>query len=182
MAHAANWTTNQVHYEDLVLQAWRDFPADFGLRNHPEHPDASDIHKRVYQTLRPKGLVVSLGNKVFRLTDRGLAAALAIEPAEGATESVPKLRLARDEQAFLERAIASRALRTWESGRPDELIEYDARLFFEFSTGTPLQERALRVKAAGRAIQRADELGIPRAADLAALLKYLSTNFRYLWS
>src|SRR5438067_2194698 len=67
LAHAANWTTAKVPYEDLVLQAWQAFPHAFSLRNHPEHPDASDIHKRLYQSLRPAGFVVSLGNKVFRL-------------------------------------------------------------------------------------------------------------------
>jgi hypothetical protein len=181
LAHSAGWTTNQVPYEDLVLQAWRDFPGDFSLRNHPEHPDASDIHKRLYQTLRPKGYVVSLGNKVFRLTDSGLVAARAIQPSEQATMGTPNKRLARDEQAFLERAFASRAFRTWNAGHPDELIEFDARLFFEFSTGTPVAERALRVESAERAIDKASELSLTNAADLAALVRYLTIKFGYLW-
>ena len=58
---AANGTTAQVPYEEIVIQAWRDFPQTFSLRNHPEHPDSSDIHKRIYQTLKPKGLVIALG-------------------------------------------------------------------------------------------------------------------------
>ena len=60
-------TTSKVPYEELVLQAWRDFPQTFSLRNHPEHPDASDMHKTLYQALKPQGLVIPLGNKIFRL-------------------------------------------------------------------------------------------------------------------
>src|SRR5665811_1964919 len=63
MARAAKGTTDRIPYEEIVLQAWRDFPQAFSLRSHPEHPDASDIHKKLYQTLKPAGLVASLGNK-----------------------------------------------------------------------------------------------------------------------
>ena len=29
-------TTKRVNFEEIVLQAWNDFPADFSLLNHPE--------------------------------------------------------------------------------------------------------------------------------------------------
>ena len=29
---------NRVPFEEIVLQAWKDFPEQFSLRNHPEFP------------------------------------------------------------------------------------------------------------------------------------------------
>jgi hypothetical protein len=182
MARAAKGTTARVPYEELVLQAWRDFPQAFSLRNHPEHPDASDIHKRIYQTLKPAGLVVALGNKVFRLTDSGVAEARALLAAvEDRPSSVKPTRLARDEQVFVERALSSRAFATWQDGEPDRLIDYDARMFFQFSTGTAIAERQLRRKFAGDAIRKATIIGVDRADELRKLADFLLEKFGYLF-
>jgi hypothetical protein len=69
--NAANGTTESVAYEEIVLSAWRLFPEAFSLRNHPEYPDASDVHKPLYSTLRANGLVEPVGDKRFRLTNEG---------------------------------------------------------------------------------------------------------------
>lgn len=179
LARAADWTTKKVSYEDIVLQAWRDFPQAFSLRNHPEHPDASDIHKRIYQTLKPSGLVVSLGNKVFRLTDEGIERAQEFSATVGTVrhKHSSKPRLARDEQNFIERALASRAFSTWKSGESDKLIDYDARMFFQFSTGTPVADRNIRVDFAMRSIEKARQIGMADVQDLMMLANYLATRF-----
>ena len=183
MARAAKNTTAKVPYEELVLQAWRDFPQAFSLRNHPEHPDASDIHKRIYQTLKPAGLVVALGNKVFRLTDSGIAEARVLLAAieDQPSSAVKPTRLARDEQVFVERALSSRAFATWQSGEPDKLIDYDARMFFQFSTGTAMAERQLRRNFARDAINKAAAIGVDRADELSELADFLIEKFAYLF-
>jgi hypothetical protein len=179
LAHASNGTTVRVPYEELVLQAWRDFPQAFSLRNHPEHPDASDIHKRIYQTLRPAGLVAVLGNKVFRLTEKGISQADALINSKVAsqTHANEPLRLARDEQAYLERALSSRAFETWKAGESEKLIDYDARIFFQFSTGTPVSERQVRVAFAIGAITKARQIGVDQADSLEALAEFLVDRF-----
>lgn len=181
MARAAGWSTKRLPYEDLVLQAWREFPSEFSLRNHPEHPDASDIHKRLYQSLKPAGLVISLGNKVFRLTEDGVATARELEASTaGANTAPPQRRLSRSDRSYLQHAISSSAFRTWLAGAASDLIDYDARLFFQFSTGTPVAERRLKVAAADRAIMRAEELGVSEAGSLAALSQHLQVQFSSL--
>jgi hypothetical protein len=93
-----------VPYEELVLQARRDYPEAFSLRNHPEHPDASDIHKRLYQTLKPAGLIVSVGSKVFRLTEAGVNRAKELDApanAAGVATSATRARPGREEQHLL---------------------------------------------------------------------------------
>jgi len=182
LAHAAAWTTRRVPYEDLVLQAWRDFPAEFSLRNHPEHPDASDIHKRLYQTLKPKGLVVSVGNKIFRLTERGVETARNLESAiSGRTAQATPKRLGRSEETLIEQAMHSRAYVTWNAGEKDRLIDYDARMFFQFSTGTPVADRVLRARTTDEVFSRAIGLGVESARDLAALSRHLQEAFHHLF-
>jgi len=79
--HNSGRTTNKVPYEELVIQLWQDFPEVFSLRNHPEYPDASDVHKKLYHgPLKDEGLILSLSNKVFRLTDKGVARAGRLLP------------------------------------------------------------------------------------------------------
>ena|SRR5579863_4577741 len=178
--HVSGGTTNKVPYEELVLQAWRDFPEAFSLRNHPEFPDASDIHKKLYQELKSAGLVIPLGNKVFRLTDKGLErAAILTATLEGApvAQGHEKVRLARSEKNFMEHALRSRAFATWSAGHQEDLVDYDARMFFQFSTGTPIQERKRRVEFAKEAIQKACRVGAAGAPDLERLTEFLVEKF-----
>jgi hypothetical protein len=177
---AANGSTNRVPYEEIVLEAWRAFPESFSLRNHPEHPDASDIHKRLYQTLKPAGYIVSLGNKIFRLTDAGVAHAAALMDQSSPT-SHQRTRLSRDEERLLQHSLKSRALEKWELGNSDAIIDYDARLFFQFSTGTSRKDRRLRLKAMQDMITSASNLDHPKADELRQLTDYLHKKFRSLF-
>jgi hypothetical protein len=183
LVRAARWTTDKVAYEELVLAAWREFPSAFSLRNHPEHPDASDIHKRVYQSLKPAGFVMVLGNKVFRATEQGIARARSLESALGKIDPTPlkRARLARNEESFYTHAAKSRAFVVWRDGHPEQLIDYDSRIFFQFGTSTPIDQRRLRLEFAEATIAKAESLGLPQAADLRLLAQYLASTFRQLF-
>jgi hypothetical protein len=162
--------------------AWSEFPSAFSLRNHPEHPDASDIHKRVYQSLKPAGFAVVLGNKVFRATEQGLTQAHRLESALGKVDPTPlkRARLARTEEGFLTHAAKSRAFAVWREGHAEQLIDYDSRIFFQFGTSTPIGQRRLRVEFAQATISKAEGLGLPQASELRLLAEYLATTFRQL--
>lgn len=182
--HVSGGTTNKVPYEELVIQLWKDFPENFSLRNHREFPDASDVHKKLYNgPLKDEGLVTSLGNKVFRLTDKGIAQAAKVIASLKATPSMPshdKSRLSREEGNFIKHAQGSRAFTTWKAGEQGKLVDYDARVFFQFSTGTKVEDRKLKVNFAREAIQRASDIGVEGADDLAALADFLVDNFEGL--
>ncbi len=85
--------------------------------------------------------------------------------------------LARDEQAFIERALASRAFLTWRAGETEKLIDYDARMFFQFSTGTRVSDRRQRVDFAMSAIRKAELAGIGEAPELLGLANFLMSTF-----
>jgi hypothetical protein len=79
MLRLSGGTSRPLEYEDIVVQAWRLFPEDFGLRKYVrEHPDASDIHKPLYGPLKGRGYVLS-GNKKFKLTEKGVSFAAELE-------------------------------------------------------------------------------------------------------
>src|SRR3989344_68634 len=68
-------TTENLKYEDIVVELFKKFPETFHLRGYPQYPDSGDlIHKPLYSTLKPKGLVTS-GNKMFALTSFGISIA-----------------------------------------------------------------------------------------------------------
>ena len=177
MFRASEGGTRRVPYEDLVLQAWRDYPGAFSLRNHPEHPDASDIHKKLYQSLKSNGLVVPLGNKCFRLTEDGVATASALDRDVPLEPAVRDTRLSRDQEAFMRHARSTRAFRAWREGRKEDLVNHDSRLFFGYGVSTPPKQRRQRVKLAKQAIEKARVLHSPDSDALGELAHYLDATF-----
>lgn len=180
MYRASEGTTAKIPYEELVLKAWQEFPESFSLRNYPQYPDASDIHKRLYQTLKPAGLVESLGNKTFRLTDDGIQTAEEIMDrvgSGGVDRSAGLERLSRAEAAFLRHALQSQSLSLYRQGKSETLVDYDAKQLFQFSTGAPLDARRRKVQLAQRAAAKAQALGLSGAEEVDGLVTSLITRF-----
>jgi len=182
---ASKGKTERVPFEILVLNAWKNFPADFSLPNYPEHPDSSVIAKRLYSDLITKRFVVSLKNKVYRLTEKGVVEAQKIlglaETKKENKKKSPDILLNRDEEQFLENALRSKTFLVWRNGSKQELIDYDVRVFFQFSTGTPIKERKRRVETADDAIKKATTLNMPESVDLKKLFDFLIQNFPQLF-
>lgn len=179
---------SRVPFEEIVLQAWVDFPEKFGLNNHTEHPDSYPIHRRLSGDLLADGFVLSLGKQVYRLTEKGLEIAKELD-----TQSYSKkksksnnktalnvIRLNREQEDFLQQATRSRAFMTWKQGKKKDLIDYDARMFFQFSTGTPIRERKRKVENARSAIKKAVALNRTDATALNDLIQFLTENFSQL--
>ncbi|HEY4509565.1 MAG TPA: hypothetical protein VJC15_01085 [Candidatus Paceibacterota bacterium] len=61
-----------IGFEDLVVALFHKYPDHFHLKGHPEFPDSESVNNAIYHNLKKKG-VVTYGNKVFALTDRGLS-------------------------------------------------------------------------------------------------------------
>jgi|GEM_PF-2911663 len=180
----SNGTTERVPFENIVLQAWRDFPIDFSLPNHPEHPDSYVISKRIYSDLITNRLAVSLKNKTYRLSEKGLVEA---EKILGLMSKSPKgkknidIQLNRDEKQFLDNALRSKTFTVWKKGDKQDLIDYDVRVFFQFSTGTPVKERKRRVETAEDSIRKATALNMPEIIELKELFDFLVQNFPQLF-
>ena len=181
---------NRVPYEEIVLQVWKDFPEKFSLNNHPEYPDSHPVIRRLSSDLLTNRLVVSLRKQVYRLTEKGLETAKELDNQslakhQGKTktkESFPAVvRLNREQEDFLQHATRSRAFLTWKQGKEEDLIDFDARVFFQFSTGTPVKERKRKVENARETIERAVSLGVSDSTELNDLFMFLINKFSQLF-
>lgn len=181
---AANGTKDKVPEEEIIIQAWKDFAHSFSLRNHPEYPDGSAVSKRMADQLKPRGLVIGLGNNVFRLTDKGIKKAknlLLVLENESSIEKTAYRHLSRAEESFINHALKTQAFSTWKNNKKEDLIDYDAKLFFRFSTGTKIEERTYKVHFAKEAIQKSIDIGIKQANELKELACFLVDNFKELF-
>ena len=68
-----------------------------------------------------------------------------------------------------------------EKNQRETLIDYDAKLFFKFSTGTKTDERTYKVNFAQDTIQKAIEIGVKQAVELKQLSAFLINNFKELF-
>jgi hypothetical protein len=175
---------NRIPFEDLVIQAWKDYPDQFSLRNHPEHPDSYRVYNRIYTTLITERWLVSLRKQIYRLTDKGIDIARELESRSSVKEkerTTKPTSFTRDEKEFFNHAVRSRALATWKQNKKTDLIDYDARLFFQFSTGTPVRERKRKLENAREAIEKAVALGLPEATALNDLFQFFTKKFPSLF-
>lgn len=180
----SNGTTERVPFENIVLQAWQDFPFDFSLPNHSEHPDSYVISKRIYSDLITNRLAISLKNKTYRLSEKGLFEAqkiLGLASKSRKDQKNMEVKLNRDEKQFLDNALRSKTFTVWKNGNKQDLIDYDVRVFFQFSTGTPIKERKRRVETAEDAIQKAVKLKQPEIDELKNLFDFLVEKFPQLF-
>lgn len=176
----------RVPFEEIVLQAWKDFPEKFSLNNHPEYPDSYPVNRRLSSDLLTDGLVISLRKQVYRLTEKGAEVAMGLDmnntqKIKNKTTNPNAILLNREQEDFLQYAKRSRAFLTWKQGNKKDLIDYDARMFFQFSTSTPVRERKRKVENARDAIQKAVALDVNEAAELNSLFLFLTTNFSKLF-
>jgi len=151
-------TTHVCAYEDIVVQAWKMWPEEFGLRGYVhKHPDSSDLHKPLYGPLKREGLVRS-ANKSFGLTERGLA---TVERLRSGVASRPsdRGRLERDQKAELLRLIERPALRLLPN--PEELLDTDLYDFYGVTVRTKPAEFAGRLNTVDTAIDAAIEAKDP---------------------
>ena len=176
-------TTAPVAFEDIVIQVWKDFPEIFSLRGHPEFPDSNNVSKRLYSTLLKNGWIVSLKGHVVRLTEKGIAEAerlLSLPHQSVGYSPLRNLPLSQEERRFLEQAFRSRTFAAWLEGKKESLVDYDARVFFGFSSTTPYAERQRRLEIARSAIGKAVAASLPGATALESLATYLVERFSVL--
>ncbi len=169
MLRLSDGTSHALEYEDIVVQAWKLFPEDFGLRKYvQEYPDASDIHKPLYGPLKERGFVLSgnkqaKGNKMFKLTERGVAYAQELEKVQRGIVSFDKLsqpaatpdRLSRDKEAELKRILETDSYRLFVTGQREKILDTDFYSYLAATVRTERREFLGRLPAAERKMARA---------------------------
>lgn len=124
----SNGTTKQVRFEDIAVQTYKNFTADFQLKGYPQYPDTGDIiHKPLYSELKKGGYVLS-GNKYFSLTPKGITYAkkvLRISETDTSSSKKSQVKLTADQQKELDRLKTSSAVELFIKGKGEEILDID---------------------------------------------------------
>lgn len=169
-----------VNYEDVVVQAWNLYPDDFGLRGYSDRfPDASDVHKPLYNTLKSRGWVASgpRGQKKFALTKSGWErAAREFGGVAGETETA-RGRLSRTSQQELRHLERTHASSLYHDGDQAEILDTDFFSFYRTSVRASPQEFDGRLAEVDAALGDAERLGEALAKPLRDVDQYLRSRF-----
>jgi hypothetical protein len=168
-----------VTYEDIVVRAWELHPSDFGLRGYAEkYPDASDIHKRLYNRLKSQGWVRTVGQKKFALTPPGWEWAEAIFSGAGALRnSASGSRLGRTTQLEIDHLRRSKALELYAARPPEQILDTDFYAFYRTSVRAAPQEFEARLVLVDSALSQAERAGLPDASALREVDQFLRREF-----
>ena len=166
-------STKLCQYEEIVVQAWKMFPSEFGLRGFTElYPDASDLHKPLYGPLKRLGYVRSQSKK-FGLTDHGLSEARRL--ASGGNSPDGRTRLQRNEHDEISRLRDKAAVGLLAEGRQDELLDTDFYDFYSVTVRTKAADFAGRIKTVDAALDAAHQSNDP-SVDPAQVALFTATR------
>jgi hypothetical protein len=168
-----------VNYEDIVVKAWELYPDTFGLRGYSEkYPDASDLHKPLYNSLKAQGWVQTgpRGQKRFALTASGWERAARSFDGES-QPFLPDGRLTRTAQQELQHLERAAATALFHEAREDEILDTDFFAFYRTSVRAPSQEFQGRLAEVGAALREAEEKSEKLALALIEVDSFLRERF-----
>jgi hypothetical protein len=174
MFELARGQSKALHYDDIVVLAFRKHPQDFQLRGYPEYPDSSDLHKPLY-AMKRDGLVRSASDKSFILTARGLEVARELI---GAAET-PHDRLTKQEENEIKRITKSPTFDLFQRGEAAKLLDTDFYDYLGASVRTPKGDflgRLTLVEEAVRAHQA--KINDRLSETLSALHEWMVGHFQ----
>lgn len=127
--------------EDLVVEAWRLFQADFSLKGYKDHPDSNLVLTQMMGKRAPliaRGWVEKVGAKQYRLTVKGADDLQAISPTFAEVKS--HVRIDRPLEDSLGPLLTSTAFQLWKEGRKEEITFYQFCRFAGLAAGDRWQK------------------------------------------
>jgi hypothetical protein len=184
MNELSHGTSKSLKYEEIVVKAFEMFPDDFALRGYPQYPDSSDIHKPLYGPLKRNGFVQS-ANKTFRLTPRGVDAAMQLlagtSPKGNGKSAATGERIPRDLQREIDRILATEAFQLYFNEQSEGLLDTDFYAFVNCTVRTKANDFIGRMSVTDEAIAAATKARYPNpeaAKALAEAWEYLKLSFK----
>jgi hypothetical protein len=160
----------KVRYEDIVVKAFKDYPADFHLKGYPEYPDSGDVvHKPLYD-FRKRGMVLA-SNKMFSLTPHGVIETQRLQNVEKDSPdlSEPRHRLERDAQIEIERVKQVEGFKLFLAQKHDEIIDSDLFEYLGVSVRSTKNDFLGRLQTMKSAIEAISNSGLKDPVLLAVL-------------
>lgn len=111
-----------VAFEDVVVQALKDYPSVFHLRGYPKLPDSDDTQRRIYD-LRTRGLV-EIGSRMVTPTKRGLEVGKEMSPAASSSKK-NEIKIPRYAETECSRIESTEGFRLFVAGMKNEITDSD---------------------------------------------------------
>ncbi len=125
--------TKSLKFEDIVVAVFKKFPEDFHLRGYSDYPDSGDlIHKPLYE-FRKKGYLEA-NNKVFSLTQRGIAFAEQLKSMTAGKEVKSDGRMSRFVEQEISRIEKLEGFTIFREGKREKITDTD---FYAYLSVTP---------------------------------------------
>lgn len=180
--------------EALIVASWQKFPKTFGLKGYTDlYPDSNKVLSSIMgvKGLANRGWLVKMGQKLYTISRDGRRVVQQIQAGGEPVAAEGPIRIARDQEKFLQRLFEATALEKFNEGRKPELTFGDACRFWDISENmgaeainSRLGQLRLQLSYLERMLQEGDaELSNGRsvaAEDVAHLLKvhqYLEERF-----
>src|SRR5581483_9862494 len=149
--------------EELSVAAWLQDKTSFGLRNYEnEYPDSNKLFKSIDSKggLVAKGFIVKVGDRTFRLSAGGIAAASRISPADPEQQ----LKLERPLAEAVNKLVSHPVFQEWLSDRMKPTKFGAAGHFWGVAPGMParvVRDRIANIEATLReALQYMEARGV----------------------
>lgn len=183
MLEMSKGTNKSLKYEDIVVSAFKKFGEDFHLRGYPEYPDSGDlVHKPLYE-FRKRGFVEA-NNKVFSLTDRGIAYAEQLAGLVKGKDVESNGRLSRFAEKEISRIETSEGFSIFLNGDLQRITDGDFYKYFGVTPKTPKNEFLGRLETVNSAIKElGNQKSIPVSrGGLAAYHDFIREKFQNIIS
>jgi len=174
MYELSDGDSKPLHYEDIVVAAFRSYPQDFQLRGYPDFPDASDLHKPLY-AMKRDGLVRSASDKSFLLTPRGLEVARELIGGREAQHD----RLTKREENEVKRITKSQAFYLFQKESAIKILDTDFYEYLGASVRTPKGDFLGRLTIVEQVVtMHREKINDPLSTVLAALHCLMVERFK----
>jgi hypothetical protein len=132
--------------EDLLVEAWKQDRQAWGLRGYEiHHPDLEKLRKEIdsrgksagSQSLINNGFLAKQEGRIYRLTSKGLAAALRLKQQGEVVDDTVQMKVGRELHAKIKAILESPIFASWIKNSAEPKHFRDAGYFWGIGPGSP---------------------------------------------
>jgi hypothetical protein len=147
--------------EDLAVEAWKLFQADFSLKGHLDHTDINSVLTQIMGKKAPlivRGWLEKVGAKQYRLTEKGLHDLRNLNH-EKTAEIISRIRVSHQLEDQLGPLLVSDVFETWKEGRGEDITFHQFCRFAGLSARDRWQKVVGKLEQVSHLVDEAAKIG-----------------------
>lgn len=164
--HLTKGEISQVDFEQVVVKAFKLFPKVFQMKGYPEFPDSSQIEKRIYDKLKPGGLV-RVASRKLELTEYGQEKAKAlVEKSHRQPKGKKFGALTKRELKLWQTLLGLAGFKIFLENSDKKPLDIDLYDFYGISVRTSKSEIKGRIETVVDLISKANKISMPGVKEI----------------